>query len=316
MGSTDGTGRPRFHWVDVMKVMGMYFIIYGHFFSYGYEYVYTFSVPVFFIISGFLFKENEPGHVFWGKLWRQLVLPMLVICLVFNLYHLLFHGDTAHLLFPLWVLAGEHRFLDVCWFIYNLVLLKVISQYVYNNVLRTLLAAVFLVAAYFVAPVAHAHDWRNAALDVLLTYPFFVAGHLVRKGGFVQQPIPWWVCLPGAVLSAAAVYFVTRANGVVYVFSFHYGNYLGLYLIGGFAGTCLLYFVSKLFDRPVGWVRTLSEGMVVILGFHYYFIYLYHMFFGQSPFDVVAAGIILLLFVPIIKFCIRYVPWLVGGRKI
>ena len=38
MNATAVSNRPRLHWVDVMKVLGMFFIIYGHLFTYGYQY--------------------------------------------------------------------------------------------------------------------------------------------------------------------------------------------------------------------------------------------------------------------------------------
>ena len=60
MNESKHPGPKLFHWVDAMKTMGMFFIIYGHLFSYGYPYVYAFNVPVFFILSGFLFKEDQP----------------------------------------------------------------------------------------------------------------------------------------------------------------------------------------------------------------------------------------------------------------
>ena len=50
------TTNIRLNWLDWMKVIGMYLIVYGHFSSYGHKFIYTFSVPLFFMISGFLFK--------------------------------------------------------------------------------------------------------------------------------------------------------------------------------------------------------------------------------------------------------------------
>ena len=63
MNATAVVTRPRLHWVDVMKVLGMFFIIYGHLFTYGYQYAYAFNVPVFFVLSGFLFKEDQPAEI-------------------------------------------------------------------------------------------------------------------------------------------------------------------------------------------------------------------------------------------------------------
>ena len=320
MNESKHPGLKLFHWVDAMKTMGMFFIIYGHLFSYGYPYVYAFNVPVFFILSGFLFKEGQPASVFWHKVWWQLVVPMLAISVLNNTYLIvndwLHHRlDSSRFLFPVGLLTGQHRFLEVCWFIYTLVLLKVISFYIHGNGFRVLLAVVFLVAAYMLAPVIRLHDWRNAALCVLLAYPFFVMGHLVKAGGFAQRALPWWACVIGMILSFAALSFIVRVNVDVFLYRFIFGNDLVLCLLGGLAGTTTLFFVSKLLDFPAGWIRTLAVGSVVTLGFHRYLIVFYRHFFDKNPFDFLVAFIILLIFIPVIRFCIRHVPWLVGNRK-
>lgn len=134
-------------------------------------------------------------------------------------------------------------------------------------------------------------------------------------GGFAQRALPWWACVIGMILSFAALSCIVRANGDVFLYRFIFGNDLALCLLGGLAGTATLFFVSKLLDFPAGWIRTLAVGSVVTLGFHRYLIVFYRHFFDKNPFDFLVAFIILLIFIPVIRFCIRHVPWLVGNRK-
>ncbi len=74
--------RIYYKWVDWMKVLGIYLIIVGHFFPLGNQIIYMFSVPLFFFyFRVFLSKTNENRKkVFWSKLFRSLVLPLLIIC--------------------------------------------------------------------------------------------------------------------------------------------------------------------------------------------------------------------------------------------
>lgn len=71
--------QKRIVWVDWMKVIGIYIIIAGHLMPPGYKFVYMFSVPLFFIISGFLTKREESNVIFWKKLWKKLAIPALVL---------------------------------------------------------------------------------------------------------------------------------------------------------------------------------------------------------------------------------------------
>ena len=50
----------RKNWIDWMKVIGITAVVWGHFFPEGMsDFIYAFNVPVFFVISGYLTKENR-----------------------------------------------------------------------------------------------------------------------------------------------------------------------------------------------------------------------------------------------------------------
>lgn len=72
----------RYDWLDLMRVIGMYFIIVGHMFPIAATTIYAFSVPLFFVLSGFLSKQENMNTVFWRKLWKGLIIPMIFICLI------------------------------------------------------------------------------------------------------------------------------------------------------------------------------------------------------------------------------------------
>ena len=310
----------RLKWLDWMKALGMLAIVYGHLFSYGALYFYAFSVPVFFVISGFLFKEGQEASVFWGKLWRQLIVPMLLISLVSNVYLLLnsvrHHDlDTARLFFPLGILSGEYQYLGICWFIYTLALVRILSWLVKQPWMRLGLAVAFLVAAFFLSPLLQGKEVENAIPVVLLAYPFFLAGQWFRKSGWTSSEVPWWVCLLAIAALTALLVLIARANDYVFVYRFIFGNNLLLYLAGGLVGTGILYFLSRLMKGfASGWIETIAKGSILILGFHQYILLLYRYFFDQNPFDILAAVGVVLLFIPLIRLCSKYFPALIGGR--
>lgn len=78
--STGGSSPARLYWIDWMKAIGMGLIVYGHFSSLYDIYVYVFSVPLFFLISGFLSRRESDRKVFWKKLFFNLIVPLLIIC--------------------------------------------------------------------------------------------------------------------------------------------------------------------------------------------------------------------------------------------
>lgn len=62
-----------------MKVIGMWAIIAGHFFPPFNEYLYVFSVPLFFFLSGFLHSRKSSSSEFAKNISSGLIIPTIII---------------------------------------------------------------------------------------------------------------------------------------------------------------------------------------------------------------------------------------------
>lgn len=146
----------RFYWLDWMKAIGIGLIVYGHFFSLYDIYVYVFSVPLFFLISGFLTKRETDNKVFWKKITYNLVMPLLIICIINYLIRLvrvyIIYSKIPEnpLLFIIQMFVGIHRAVGTFWFVYTLIILKVIFQYTKKTYLHVLWTIIFLICAYLI----------------------------------------------------------------------------------------------------------------------------------------------------------------------
>ena len=96
------------------------------------------------------------------------------------------------------------------------------------------------------------------------------------------------------------------------------GNNIFLFLLGGIAGTCAVYIISYLLkDYNPTAILIISKGTIIILGFHQLFIRLFDRLPAvcHSPIaESVAALLILLAFIPIIRLSENYFPVLLGYR--
>ena len=75
----------RFVWLDWMKVLAILSIIWGHFFSAGYEYLYVFSVQTFCVISGFLYKKSADWKICLRKCFWQLFVQTVLLSTIMQL---------------------------------------------------------------------------------------------------------------------------------------------------------------------------------------------------------------------------------------
>ena len=180
----ENTTNHRINWIDWMKTIAMYFIIAGHCNVPGKEYIYAFSVPCFFILSGFLTKRETDLKVFWQKLWWNLVVPMLLFTGINMLYvflKLYIQGEFSYLLLwkgPLLAVLGFQGQdyngvgLGAMWFVYTLIVCKVIFQFLpakINKFWMWFLCIVMLILGHLINGI-DAHISNNSIVNVILFF--------------------------------------------------------------------------------------------------------------------------------------------------
>ena len=249
----------RLVWFDWMKTLAIYFIIAGHCWVPGNEFIYVFSVPAFFILSGFLSKKEDDTFLFWKKTWWNLMVPM---CLYFVITTLVQFGVQimkgtfeARYLYeaPFLGLIGmqgqnyEAGGLKAMWFVYTLIICKILQQYSpkkYNSIYLLFLSVVFLFISWFL----HQKEivCYNSIVNVLLAMPFFSIGFFLKpfKVKIANLSITWMPFI--VVLGIIGVYYCGVHNDIVMLYKCSYGNNLFLCMIGAICGTVSIYGISML----------------------------------------------------------------------
>ena len=322
----------RLTWIDWMKCIGMYFIILGHFFSIGYRYVYVFSVPLFFFISGFLCKYESNQIVFWRKLWSNLVVPTiiiyvinaLIIPLIFSTYHYVdLSSMTSIRRVVLYPIIGMQNALDTCWFIYTLIVIKILHQYVHKLRWRNILiiSSLFLSYIYNHIDMSIIHPLLqnpNAIANAFTAYPFFVVGNsLYQYKDWLNNYHNKKMIVTCFFICIIIVYLCGNYNNDIWMYMGGYGDNMVLFLMGGIAGSIAIFCIAKIIPYTPHAVITISIGTIIILGFHKHFISITQYFFHVPPIiDFFSALIILFLFIPIIKILEIWFPVILGKHRI
>lgn len=102
--------KQRIEWVDTAKAIGMFLVFYGHYIEkvsqiegetgiamMQLKFIYSFTMPLFFILSGFFARKHQDKLRQIKKLFLQLIIPVFAFGLLF---------------FPLWLLFNKYRFGD------------------------------------------------------------------------------------------------------------------------------------------------------------------------------------------------------------
>jgi hypothetical protein len=160
----------------------------------------------------------------------------------------------------------------------------------------------------------------NANINVIVCMPFFLIG-------FFLKPLKQWlnglqnylqeVCM--FIASVFTVFLCGNYNGYVWMYLNGYGSNYVLFILGGMAGTMMIYVISLWLSRlPYrNMVQTLSKGSILIIGLHIIIVRrlteLPDRSWGE---DILFSVMILVLFIPIVHIAELFFPTILGQHKI
>lgn len=313
----------RLVWLDWMKVWAILSIIWGHFFSEGHVYLYVFSVQVFCLISGFLYKKAPDWKACVQKCFWQLLIPTFILSLIMQLeaYFRCMALGTEYEVgwgwYFKWLLLGHRWCMGPCWYFYTLMVMRLVMQalpekkWVYG-----LLFVILSSGAIFLH--YKGIEISNANVNVLVCMPFFLIGVFLKSMKSVLSGLhSYWKEVMMLAVSVVLIILCGNYNGYVWMYKNGFGDNYALYIIGGMAGAMMLYVVSLWLSRlPYRqMVLTLSKGSILIIGLHIVIVRrlteLSDRFWTE---DFLFALLILFSFVPVIRLAELFFPILLGRR--
>ena len=180
--------KQRITWIDMAKGFGIIFVIFAHLGGGLFTtWMYSFHVPLFFILSGFTFNKETTFSTFLAKKSKSLLLPYLCLGGVILIYYVLaaIISDRFSMAFLLDLLLQfllQRRFLTL-WFITALFLLNVISypllKLIKNKTLLFFISLGIGIIAMVYYSLGGGYVFWN--LDAsFAAMPFFVIGHICK----------------------------------------------------------------------------------------------------------------------------------------
>jgi len=313
-----------FAWLDWMKVLALFSVIWGHFFSLGYQYHYVFNLQAFCVVSGFLYHQAPDWRSCLEKNIRQLLVPTVALSLLMQLEAVVrcwLMGTTYAVSWPWYfeyLLVGHRWCMGPCWFFYTLFIIRLFMQLMPR---KWWLSVVLIIAsaAGAIAINYQGMEFSNAWVNVLVCLPPFLIGQLL-------QPLKPWLAnfrhtlweIVLFVVAVALVWLCARYNGEVWMYLCGYGNNFILFLVGTLAGTTMLYVLSLWLSRlhGISVIKMLARGSILVVGLHIIVVRrLTELPNRLWQEDFLFSLLILMSFYPLVLLSQRYFPWLMGQKK-
>lgn len=322
-------------WIDWAKTLSIFAIVWGHCFPEGLcGFIYAFNVPVFFIISGYLCHREASFGKCFDKTLHNLIIPYFILAAIKVAGPVIKHiGDGEWIWSVAAVLGGFHSLNDApgcsnLWFVYSLVIVKLLFQ-VSSGKRDIALAMACLAGAVVYNDILHL-EWRWAVSNCLLAYPFFIIGNSLRDKDILQRLVTsarqyrYGAALAAALL-IAVTYIVGTQNGQAKLYMGQYANNVVLFAVGALTGSMAVFVLSALLDGVrLKITRVISSGTIVILVFHRELLHPLLKEIGKTDTSslltvntlvFVSAVIVVMAFYPIILLVKRFIPIVLGRRK-
>lgn len=326
-------------WIDHAKSLGILLMVAGHVWTIDpaiRQVIYAFHMPLFFVISGFLYKPL-PLSEHLVRDWRRLIVPYLLINVVCMLVRLAgesfgdpYYDLPGHLIakakaIVMGVSLPIHGMEPVCgpsWFILAIFLLHLLFCLCpQDGRKRRLFMGLATAGAILTTSLLRKHgiDIIGPADSAIMAIPFFCAGLWMRELNWerLHSGILIAMCLGSALMVA----LLNGTNGPVDMNVLDYGRNIFLFYFAATFGTlalfCLCLLIGKLhFGAADNFARTMSVGTIPIVGFHRFGILAAEQLGLSGPVEsILVALVVWLIFYPLILLCQKWFPAILGYRK-
>jgi len=209
--------------------------------------------------------------------------------------------------------------IDSMWFVHALIIIKVAQ--VLQTKLQTwnhfIYGCSWLLFLIYIIFIAYTNETivPSPVCSILVAYPFYMLGTIIGKYEIFYDKIPkYWNNIIIFFLLLVPFLAVQR-NGFVDLYLNVFGcNIILYYLFGILSSIGVLLFCRQFINYPSNIVITLSNGTMLVVAFHKFFI----LYLGyRDEFTIrflFCISVILFFYFPIF-FCLKYCPFLIGKKR-
>lgn len=296
-----------------------------------------FHMPFFFIVSGILFKLSNMRNIL-SKGIQQLVKPYLIMCVLTMMIVVLISAFQNELTIKkaIKMIIGIGSGFDMkgaytlpcaalwfCYVLFFIKILKIFSKELMKNRYMWWIEILLLLLGVLMMFIGNRLWFRIDSL--LVGYLFFSIGfHFKEVWLKIKLMNNKTLCIGiflSLVVLAVSAFFnldLTNRQGLS-INACYFGPYPPLFLLSGISGSCLILMLSRLFKNENKFILTLSNGTIIVLGFHWLvYIYLFKFLFDTDNSIVATLISVLNLLVCYLLILLsdRYFPALLGNRKL
>lgn len=290
-------------------------------------------MPLFFILSGFLSKEESGFTSYLIKNIKTLLVPYVLLnflaAFVFFCFNILFRGSFDFDLFVRMIKPLLMGTLDTpaypCWFLICLFNVKLLSFFIHKA--NPLPRIAIILSLAFVAFAANYYNEFIAPFDIssaFLALPFFSLGYYLRKYKYLDKISTNRMQLGIFIVTTVILFISICFQDRVDLYYCYLGQHPILYYPVAIVGSLMVISLSQLLSGYNSkFINIVSAGTIFIMAMHSAVLWVINVLsiyfqvneqIGLGHDIVIAVITILILYYPIILVQ-KYAPILMGKYK-
>lgn len=348
MNATNAESAKRFVWIDYAKVVGIFLVVFGHTSVPGYLYnaIFSFHMPLFFFISGYLFsfKKYDSYKHFLYKRSKQLVVPYFYLNIITYIFWFFIgrkfgNDSTKDIPFYTPIIGvfygngtGDYLVHNIAsWFLACLFIVENLFYLCFKNI-ETNKRGYLLTGFTIVGYLDYTYDpirWPWSFNVALIALVFYGLANIYKKeiDKFLQIRAVFLVLLM-LLFFPIYIFFFTINKGVN-LNSNYYHNYW-YFWPGALSGILIVIIISRLLELVFGkrnFIEYISKNTIIILVFEFIAMSIikgFTIFILRIPitnFDnkvfinILESIIVIIMLVPLMVVVNKYLPFLIGREN-
>lgn len=250
--------RNRFAYIDIAKGIGISMVVWGHVNGFGGAGGIALAVPLFFIISGFLYNRELPLKDYVKRKTLTLYLPFLLCNLIWPTF-ILFHNFQAgqpvmnnimYILLIILTIKKDGFLFGATWFLASL-FLTVVTYKILDVSMKTMkykdyfIAAIYLFIAYIACKFMLFVDMdirRTLTLPVFFAIGVFAKSNIVYVKQFFNKYTMSAACFVFVMLEAD----LAKVGLAEYIYGSGSLYHLLMFIVSSSLFACIILYLSKI----------------------------------------------------------------------
>ena len=322
----------RIYWVDFAKSFGVFLVFWGHTLLYGggqfgndvNKIIYSFHMPMFFILSGYVAKpESTPFRQFVKKRFARVLLPALILYIItLPLYFISNWSNISLTSFfvDFFYVRGVCAYNRPVWFFICLFQLLLLVKILDLTNAKTSKLIVFCISCLILSYIMYVFRIKFFNLlglnKSIIGLFFYIFGMLLRRTNYDKgrNSFIFSICaLPIWILSGVIL------NPKVSMHNVFLGNYW-LFITSGISGSIVFFTICKLFEK-IAFIREYAKWTIFIICSHYILVSFLHIISANYPFvntyvyailSCCFVTVSLIIYKPICIWLEKHFPYVIG----